>query len=60
MTNGEFNPGDKFILEIGEKRRYLNEYSIVGTDLYVDASILKKLPKMNPFKSEEDKEEIEG
>lgn len=57
-SNGDpFKPGDKFILEIGEKREFLDEYNIAGTDLYVRTSLLKKLPKMNPLKSEEDRED---
>ena len=46
----KFKPGDKFILEIGEKRIGLDEYSIVGTDLYVWGSLLEKL---TPYKPEQ-------
>lgn len=56
LTKDSFKPGDKFILEIGEKREFLDEYNIAGTDLYVRTSLLKKLPKMNPLKSEENEE----
>jgi len=41
----KFKPGDKFLLEIGEKRIGLDEYEIVGTDLYVWGSLLEKLPR---------------
>ena len=44
----KFKPGDKFLLEIGEKRIGLDEYSIVGTDLYVWGSLLEKL---TPYES---------
>lgn len=50
-----FKPGDKFVLEIGEKRRYFDEYSIVGTDLYVQTYLLKKLSKLNPLKEDKEK-----
>lgn len=56
LTEDLFKPGDKFILEIGEKREFLDEYNIAGTDLYVRASLLKKLPQMNPLKLEKNEE----
>ncbi len=40
--------GDKFILEIGERRAILDEYNIVGTDLYVKESLLQYLTPYNP------------
>lgn len=43
MSKKKFNSGDKFILEIGEKRMALDEYEIVGTDLWVWGSLLEKL-----------------
>lgn len=43
-----FKKGDKFILEIGERR--LDEHEIVGTDLYVKRSLLRKL---TPYKPQE-------
>ena len=42
-SSTKFKPGSKFLLEIGEKRIGLDEYSIVGTDLYVWGSLLEKL-----------------
>lgn len=36
-----FKPGDKFILEIGD--RQLDEYKIAGTDYYIKIYLLKKL-----------------
>ena len=36
-----FKPGDKFILEIGD--RQLDEYEIAGTDYYIKIYLLKKL-----------------
>ena len=47
----KFKPGSKFLLEIGEKRIGLDEYSIVGTDLYVWGSLLEKL---TPYESDGD------
>lgn len=47
----KFKPGDKFLLEIGEKRIGLDEYSIVGTDLYVWGSLLEKL---TPYEADGD------
>ena len=44
----KFKPGSKFILEIGEKRIGLDEYNIVGTDLYVWGSLLEKLTPYEP------------
>lgn len=36
-----FKPGDKFILEIGD--RQLDEYEIAGTDYYIKIYLLNKL-----------------
>jgi hypothetical protein len=36
-----YKPGDKFILEIGD--RQLDEYEIAGTDYYIKIYLLKKL-----------------
>jgi len=52
-SSTKFKPGDKFLLEIGEKRIGLDEYSIVGTDLYVLGSLLKKL---TPYEADGDVE----
>lgn len=41
-----FKPGDKFILEIGE--RHLDKFEIAGTDLYVRISRLEKLTPYVP------------
>ena len=49
----KFKPGSKFLLEIGEKRIGLDEYSIVGTDLYVWGSLLEKL---TPYETDGDVE----
>jgi hypothetical protein len=46
----KFKPGDKFLLEIGERRIGLDEYEIVGTDLYVWGSLLEKLTLYEPNK----------
>lgn len=46
MDKISFKPGDKFILELGERR--LDEYEIAGTDLYVKIYLLKKLTPYNP------------
>ena len=46
MDKINFKPGDKFILELGERR--LDEYEIAGTDLYVKIYLLKKLTPYNP------------
>ena len=43
-----FKEGDKFILEIGKRK--LDEHEIVGTDLYVRRSLLRKL---TPYKPQE-------
>lgn len=48
ISKKKFQPGDKFILEIGEKRMALDEYEIVGTDLWVWGSLLEKLTPYNP------------
>ena len=48
ISKEKFNPGDKFILEIGEKRMALDEYEIVGTDLWVWGSLLEKLTPYEP------------
>ena len=47
-SSTKFKPGSKFLLEIGEKRIGLDEYSIVGTDLYVWGSLLEKLTSYEP------------
>lgn len=39
--SSSFKPGDKFILEIGD--RQLDEYEIAGTDYYIKIYLLKKL-----------------
>ena len=52
VSQTKFKPGDKFLLEIGEKRIGLDEYSIVGTDLYVWGSLLEKL---TPYEQAEQK-----
>lgn len=39
----EFKEGEKFILEIGKKHGPLDEYEIVGTDLYFRADLLRRL-----------------
>lgn len=39
----DFQPGDKFILELGAERKMFNEFEIKGTDLYVKTSLLDKL-----------------
>lgn len=44
MTSS-FKPGDKFILEIGD--RQLDEYEIAGTDYYIKIYLLKKLTQYN-------------
>ncbi len=43
-----FKPGDKFILEIGD--RQLDEYEIAGTDYYIKIYLLNKFPLYNPTK----------
>ena len=48
ISKKKFRPGDKFILEIGEKRMALDEYEIVGTDLWVWGSLLEKLTPYEP------------
>lgn len=48
ISKKKFQPGDKFILEIGEKRMALDEYEIVGTDLWVWGSLLEKLTPYEP------------
>ena len=45
MNKTNFKSGDKFILELGERR--LDEYEIAGTDLYVKIYLLKKLTPYN-------------
>ena len=47
-SSEKFKPGDKFILEIGEKHIGFDEYEIVGTDLHVWSSLLEKLPRYEP------------
>ena len=39
--SSSFKPGDKFILEIGN--RQLDEYEIAGTDYYIKIYLLNKL-----------------
>lgn len=51
----KFKSGSKFLLEIGEKRIGLDEYSIVGTDLYVWGSLLEKLTPYEPSVQAEQK-----
>ena len=53
VSQTKFKPGSKFLLEIGEKRIGLDEYSIVGTDLYVRGSLLEKL---TPYEADGDVE----
>ena len=43
-----FQPGDKFILELGQERRMFGEFEIKGTDLYVKTSLLEKLTRYEP------------
>ena len=43
----EFKKGDKFILELGDRR--LDEFEIAGTDLYVKIYLLKKLTPYKPL-----------
>ena len=54
-SSTKFKPGSKFLLEIGEKRIGLDEYSIVGTDLYVWGSLLEKLTPYEPSVQTEQK-----
>ena len=54
-SSTKFKPGSKFLLEIGEKRIGLDEYSIVGTDLYVWGSLLEKLTPYEPTVQAEQK-----
>ena len=54
-SSAKFKPGDKFLLEIGEKRIGLDEYSIVGTDLYVWGSLLEKLTPYEAVQAERKK-----
>ena len=44
----DFQPGDKFILELGQERRMFGEFEIAGTDLYVKTSLLEKLTRYEP------------
>lgn len=48
----KFKKGDKFILELGDRK--LDEFEIAGTDLYVRISLLKQL---TPYKQDEEKNE---
>ena len=48
----KFKKGDKFILELGDRK--LDEFEIAGTDLYVRISLLKQL---TPYKPDEEKKE---
>lgn len=43
-----FQPGDKFILELGQERRMFGEFEIAGTDLYVKTDLLEKLTRYEP------------
>ena len=51
-NNTSFKPGDKFILEIGD--RQVNEFEIKGTEYYIRIDLLKML---TPYKPEEEKNE---
>ena len=44
----DFQPGDKFILELGQERRMFGEFEIAGTDLYVETRLLEKLTRYDP------------
>ena len=44
----DFQPGDKFILELGEERRMFGEFEIKGTDLYVKTDLIEKLRRFDP------------
>lgn len=44
----DFQPGDKFILELGAERRMFGEFEIAGTDLYVETRLLEKLKRYEP------------
>lgn len=44
----DFQPGDKFILELGQERRMFGEFEIKGTDLYVKTDLLTKLTRYEP------------
>jgi len=44
----DFQPGDKFILELGAERRMFKEFEIAGTDLYVETYLLEKLTRYDP------------
>lgn len=44
----DFQPGDKFILELGAERRMFGEFEIKGTDLYVKTDLLEKLTRYEP------------
>ena len=44
----DFQPGDKFILELGEERKMFGEFEIKGTDLYVETRLLEKLMRYEP------------
>ena len=48
----DFQPGDKFILELGQERKMFGEFEIAGTDLYVDTDLLEKLTRYEPEKFE--------
>ena len=52
METTKFKKGDKFILELGDRK--LDEFEIAGTDLYVRISLLKQL---TPYKPDEEKKE---
>ena len=44
----DFQPGNKFILELGQERRMFGEFEIAGTDLYVETRLLEKLTRYDP------------
>ena len=51
METTKFKKGDKFILELGERK--LDEFEIAGTDLYVRISLLKQLTPYKPEQAEQ-------
>ena len=52
VVNTTFEPGDKFILELGAERRMFGDFEIKGTDLYVKISLLEKLTRYESEKFE--------
>lgn len=52
METTKFKKGDKFILELGDRK--LDEFEIAGTDLYVRISLLKQL---TPYEPDSEKKE---